>query len=204
MLDALVWPAAVVVLGFGFMLVFRSPIAALLSRTKRVSKSGLETFEGPQLPATTEKSDALAEFLGSYDNQLLKEQEAAITADLKQRGLSDSQNAQRALIRGLAGTQILLAFEKLQAGIWASQISLLTRLHSKSGPAKVHEVRVFYDAAALQYPEIYQHYSFENWLAYLRSYSLIEVDADNIKLTRAGLEFLKWRLEEGKAGPFNG
>ena len=203
MLDALAWPVTVVVLGFGFMLVFRSPIAALLGRTKRVSKSGLETFEVPQLPATTEKSDPLAEFLGSYDNQLLKEQEAAITADLKQRGLSDPQNAQRALIRSLAGTQILLAFEKIQAGIWASQVSLLTRLHS-SGPTKVSEVRVFYDAAALQYPELYQRYSFDNWLAYLRSYSLIEVDADNIKLTRAGLEFLKWRLEDGRAGPFHG
>jgi hypothetical protein len=63
---------------------------------------------------------------------------------------------------------------------------------------------VFYDAAALQYPELYQRYSFDNWLAYLRSYSLIEVDADNIKLTRAGLEFLKWRLEDGRAGPFHG
>jgi hypothetical protein len=203
-IEAIVWPAAVVILGFGFMVMYRTPIRALLDRTKHVGRTGLETFEPPQLPAAPEKPDPLAEFLGTYDNPLLKQQEVVITADLTQRGLNDPQAAQRALVRSLAGTQILLAFEKIQGGIWASQVTLLTYLNSRTAPINLAEARTFYDAAAKQYPEMYEHYPFENWVGYLTSYTLVELQGDRVAISRVGREFLKWRLEEGKAGPFYG
>src|SRR5438128_2534522 len=124
MIATLVWPLVVVVLGFGFMVLFRKPISTLLDRTKRVSRSGLETFEAPQLPAPAEKPDPLKEFMSTYDNQLLLENEAVIVADLKGRGLTDPAAAQKALVRSLAGTQILLLFERVQQLIWASQVAL--------------------------------------------------------------------------------
>ena len=110
-MEYLAWPIAVILLGFGFMIIFRNAVSSLLSRTKKVSKGGLETFEAPQLPAPEEKPDALAEFLGNYDNPLLIEQEAKIEADLEEAGLTEPTAAHRALVRSLAGLQIAFVFQ---------------------------------------------------------------------------------------------
>jgi len=203
-LESFAWPIVVTVLGFGFMLLFRRPVAALVERTKKVGKSGLETFESPQLPAPADKPDALAEFMGTYDNPLLREQEAAITADLKTRGLTEPSAAQKALIRSLAGTQILLLFERVQSLIWASQIALLTYLNSRPAGATLAEVRPFYDDAVQKFPPFYQGYSFDSWVTFLQSWMLLERQGDSVALSKAGREFLKWRIEAGRAGPFHG
>ena len=204
LIDAFAWPAAVVVLGFAFFLIFRKPIASILDRTKKVGKIGLETFETPQLPAPAEKPDPLAEFMGTYDNQLLREQEEAILHDLKGRGFADPAVAQKALVRSLAGTQILLHFERLSASIWASQINLLTYLNSRPAGASLTEVRPFYENAKQQNAPIYHSYPFEPWLAFLESFHLIERNQEMILLSKVGREFLKWRIEVGRAGPFFG
>jgi len=186
------------------MLLFRRPIGALLDRTKKVGKGGLEAFESAQLPAPAEKPDPLAEFMGTFDNPLLREQEASILADLKARSLTDASAAQKALIRSLAGTQILLLFERLQGFIWASQIALLTYLNSRPTGAPLTEIRPFYDNAKQNYPAIYHDYSFDAWVAFLQSWMLIERKDDSVALSKVGREFLKWRIEVGRAGPFHG
>jgi hypothetical protein len=204
LIDALAWPATALVLGFGFLLMFRKSIVSILDRTKKVGKGGLETFEAHQLPAPAEKPDPLAEFMGTFDNPLLREQEASIIADMKARGLADASAAQKALIRSLAGTQILLHFERVSASIWASQINLLTYLNSRPAGVPLDELRPFYDTAKQQTPEFYQNYPFEGWVAFLESFHLIERDQKTILLSKVGREFLKWRIEVGRAGPFFG
>ena len=203
-MDAFAWPAVALLLGFGFLLVFRKSISSILDRTKKVGKGGLETFDSPQLPAPAEKPDPLAEFMGSYDNPLLREQEDAILMDLKARGFADPAAAQKALVRSLAGTQILLHFENISASIWASQIDLLMYLNSRPGGATLSEVQPFYDNARKQYSAAYQNYQFEPWLAFLESFALIERRKGVIFLSKVGREFLKWRIEVGRAGPFFG
>jgi hypothetical protein len=204
MIEALGWPAAVLVLGFGFMIIFRDPIGALLGRTKSLTRSGLETFDAPQLPAPAAKPDALSEFMGTYDNPLLREQEANIQEDLRRRGLTESSAAQKALIRSLAGTQILLLFEKVQAVIYASQIDALTYLNSRPGPVPAAEIEPFYAAASQRYTEAYAGYTFPKWLAFLQSWLLVTIIGDQVNLASVGREFLKWRMQEGRAGPFHG
>jgi hypothetical protein len=203
-MDAFAWPAAALLLGFGFLLIFRRPISSILDRTRKVGKGGLETFDSPQLPAPAQKPDPLAEFMGTYDNPLLREQEDAILMDLKERGFADTAAAQKVLVRSLAGTQILLHFENISASIWASQISLLTHLNSRPAGATLGEVRPFYDNARKQYPAAYQNYQFEPWLAFMESFNLIERRKGVIFLSKVGREFLKWRIEAGRAGPFFG
>jgi len=142
--------------------------------------------------------------MGTYDNQLLREQEGAILQDLKTRGFADPAAAQKVLVRSLAGTQILLHFEKLSASVWASQINVLTYLNSRPAGAPLTELRPFYDDAKQQNAAIYQNYPFEGWLAFLESFHVIERNQDTILLSRVGREFLKWRIEVGRAGPFFG
>lgn len=203
MLQILAWPAVVLVLGAGFILVFRTPIMAILNRTKKVSKGGLETFEPPQLPAP-EQPDALAEFMGTYDNPLLREQEASIVAELKTRGLTSPDAAQKALVRSLAGVQILLHFERIQGLIFLSQLTVLTYLNSRPDGSTMAEVRPFFDAARQQFPDLFAKDTVERWLGFLESALFIENRRGTLHLTQAGREFLKWRIETGQAGPYYG
>ena len=203
-MDALAWPGAIVVLGFGFFLIFRRPIERLVDRTKEVGKKGLRTFETPQLPAPEEKPDPLAEFLGTYDNRLLRIQENSILEDIKKRGLDDPTAAQKALVRTLAGTQIQLHFERVSSSIWASQINLLGHLNSKADGAALAEVRTFYDTARQQFPPYYENYSFEGWLGFIESFHLVERRGEAVLLSDAGREFLKWRIDMRRTGPLFG
>jgi hypothetical protein len=202
-MDVIVWPLVVLLLGFGFMFLFKRPIAGLLDRTKRVSKSGLETFENPQVPAP-HTPDPLTEFMGSFDNPLLRQQETDIDRDLQNRGFTETNAIIKALTRSLAGTQILAAFERVQNIIWASQISLLTVLNGLPNGMTEDEARPFYDNAAAGFPVLYEHYTFDNWLAFLESQMLIERRSGRINISLFGREFLKWRVDAGRAGPFHG
>jgi hypothetical protein len=203
MIESIAWPAVVVLLGLVFMGVFRAPLSGLLNRTRSVGKSGLETFDAQQLSAPSAKPDPLQEFLSAFDNQLLVEQEAGIVKDLTTRGLFESA-AQKALIRALAGTQIALHFERVSQLIWAGQVSALTYLNSRPAPVEEEHLRPFYADAAKRYPEVYQGYSFDNWLRFLDSWWLIKREKGMVALEKAGREFLKWRIDVGRAGPFHG
>ena len=202
-MEPFAWPAVVLILGGSFFLLFKTPIAGLLGRTKKVGKIGLETFEPPQLPAP-EKPDALAEFMGTYDNPLLREQEASILAELKTRGLTSPDVAQKALVRSLAGTQILLHFERLQGLIWLSQVNLLTYLNSRPDGATMSEVQPFFEAARQQFPDFYTKYTPEQWVRFLETAFFIERRKETLYLTTAGREFLKWRIEDNRSGPYYG
>lgn len=203
-MEAFAWPGAAVVLGLGAIIVFRHQFAALIARTKRVGKIGLETYDNPQTPAPIKKADPLAEFMGSYDNALLRDQESAIERDLERLSLIDPTDAREALIRALAGVQILAAFERVQSMIWASQIELLTLLNARPMALNEAEVKPFYDRASELYPLLYRHHSFEGWLSFLQSHLLIERQNDTLAITRFGREYLKWRIDAARAGPFHG
>ncbi|MGH6635398.1 MAG: hypothetical protein ACRED0_04445, partial [Gammaproteobacteria bacterium] len=54
--DILAWPAVIVVIALVVIFTFRAEIAALIGRTKKVSKAGIETFESqPAQPADERK-----------------------------------------------------------------------------------------------------------------------------------------------------
>lgn len=203
-MDALAWPAAVLILGFAFMLIFRSPIALLLGRIRKLGKGGLETFDSPRLPAPSDKPDPLEEFLGTYDNQLLRHNESVIEEELKQRGLTEAAASRKALLRSLAGTQILLYFERVQGLVLASHLSAAAYLNSQTDSVPGAELRPFYDDARERYPTLYQNYTFEQWVAFLKSWMLVDETAAGFVITMGGREFLKWRVEVGRAGPFYG
>lgn len=203
-MDAFAWPATIALLGIFFMLVFRTQIGSLLDRTRRVGKAGLETFDSPRPPTASEKPDPLQEFLGTYDNQLLRYNEGMIEAELKQRNLTEPAAAYKALLRSLAGTQILVHFERVQALIWASQLSALTYLNSRTDRVPTQELRTFYDDASQRHAVLFQNYGFDQWCAFMKSWQLIDETDAGFAITMVGREFLKWRLDVGRAGPFYG
>ena len=199
-MEPFAWPISVVIIALFFMVQFKEPIGALLSKTKKIGKSGLETHDYAQIPADVESKQAIEEFMATFDNPLLKENEDNIDQDLAERGLTGA-DAQRALVRSLAGTQILLGFEKVQTTIFASQIDLLTHLNGAAAGIDIAQAVEFFDDAAAEYPNLYENRSFEEWLTYLSSWGLVGIEDQRLTISQVGREFLKWRLSEGRIGP---
>jgi hypothetical protein len=51
---------------------------------------------------------------------------------------------------------------------------------------------------------LYENYTVEQWRGFLKSWLLVDEGAEGVLITMVGREFLKWRLDAGRAGPFHG
>ncbi len=142
--------------------------------------------------------------MSTYGTPILLETASIIRADLQERGLAGG-NAEKALIRSLAGTQMVLHFEQVNASIYASQVDLLIDLNSQPEGAPLAEAQTLYDEARRAWKDLYHGHTLDSWIGFLESYKLVELrDDHSVVLTRLGREFLKWRIETGKPGPFFG
>jgi hypothetical protein len=193
------WPTAVVLIAIVLALIFRRELGQLISRTKKVGASGLETFD-VQTPQTQERK-GLEEFFRSFDNPLLLEQETAIAQDLKNRKIETLADRERTLIRALAGQNILGHFERVANSIWASQMLLLRFANTQATGVPISDARLFYEDAKSKYGAWYEHYPFEQWSAFLEAHKLMENKNNAFFITMAGREFLKYHVHTGRAGP---
>lgn len=201
-LELVRWPLTVVVLGFGGMLLYKRQVSSLLGRTKKVGGKGV-TFAQAQPSSPTEDKAALEEIMGSYDNQLLLEQEENIRKDIVARGLDSPDATEKALVRTLAALQLLVLFAELNRQIFRGQLNFLTYVNSQQQGVPVAETERFYDEGHRDWPkEAAESQSFDMWLDFLDANSgLVQRTGDQVAITMRGREFLKWRIEAGKTEP---
>jgi hypothetical protein len=199
----LAWPGVVLIIGLVAIFVFRTQLGALIQRTKRIGKTGIETYETqPSQPGDDKK--AIDEFFRAFDNPLLLEAEQLILKDLKDRKIESTLDREKALVRSLASTNIILHFERVHGLIWASQLSLLRFLNARDTGADIAELVVFYEMGKTGFPDWYESYPFDRWLGFLQSFNLIAKQDSRTFISVAGREFLKYLVASGKSGPAYG
>jgi len=82
--------------------------------------------------------------------------------------------------------------------IFGSQLKALLELSSR-GVIPVVDLKKHYDKAAAEYPKIYQNYSFEQWLEYMKGRLLIAVyPSQMVELSFSGQDFLKYLSHVGR------
>jgi hypothetical protein len=153
----LAWPLVVLIIALVALLLFRPSIGALIARTKKVGRGGIETFENQPAQPTEEKR-GVEEFFHSFDNPLLVEAEQLILKDLEERRIDGTSDREKALVRALASTNIVLHFERVHGSLWASQLACLRYLNTRDQGAEVTEITPFYDLAKADYPTWYENY----------------------------------------------
>ena len=197
-MDFITWPIVVLILGLVGMFVFRSPLAHLIGRTQKIGKDLLLAGPQSQPAAPTDESATVDEFMRSYDNKLLLEQEEVIRADIAARGLADKPELEKLLIRVLAVTQILAHFERTYSVIWDSQLDLLRHLNSQDDGVEDEAVAEYYEAVVDEHPLLKDLEGIDTYLAFLESNNLVARSAGIVAITIVGREFLKWLVESGK------
>ena len=96
---------------------------------------------------------------------------------------------------------IRLAFDSDQALVWQAQVPVL-QLISQSGErgASASCLRKAYRECARHYPEIYEGFTFEQWLRFLNEERLVLSIGKRVVLTETGTAFLHYRLAAHPAG----
>ena len=125
---------------------------------------------------------------------IVVEQQNLIRADLIALGMSENEQID-ILIKHLAVTQLCLRAEIVYREIFGSQIALMKFLNRTSVGTRA-QLLLFYEEAKSQFPNIYESYSFDQYLTYLLSRGLVLTERnEEYSLTIAGKEFLKWLTE---------
>ena len=192
------WPVAALILGLAAMAVFRQPLSRLLDRTRKITKTGLEADAQPQDGKLEIGPSATEELQRLFDNALLVQRESQIRTELERVAFKDQTEREKFLIRILAAAAIIQQFERTYSLIWGSQLSALQFLNTRgvAGTDSV-EVRLWYSQAAGREAELYEAYSFDQWLGFLQLHQLVARNGDVVAITLEGREFLKYLLHQG-------
>jgi hypothetical protein len=74
-----------------------------------------------------------------------------------------------------------------------SQLVMLLDMNGKGGYMTLAAAKGYYDKAAVEYPEIYSNYSFDQWIAYVKGQQLVlRHPSDMLEITVKGKDFLKY------------
>jgi uncharacterized membrane protein len=143
-------------------------------------------------------NDNVQELIDSIGNSpTITDFEDNIKRVLVDRGLDVTGETVKVLLRHLAGTQLILAFEKTHSIIFGSQLYLLKQLNSSPEGISEENVSQFFGKVKLQFIETLKNWTVENYLSYLYSNLLITKTDNTIYLTNFGVEYLTWIVRNG-------
>ena len=196
--SSLAWP----VVTFAAFLMLRKPIFELIERIKKVHLNGFVAEAHDQ--SSPKKSDAPTEIPEKSESSLADLIEIDIEKGLEAKPSTDPTAVQENLVRLLANERVLRYCERIQGDIFASQIKALELLNGQTIPVIKDILRIYcYDFAVTQFPDWYKNRPFGQWLGYLKDYELVVEAEEGISISDRGREFLKWRMENGRSGPWH-
>ena len=148
----------------------------------------LEQVSGQESESEVDKKavDKLLSAVG--DNIVISELEKRIIDDLKANNLQVEGDSIKVLVKHLAGTQLLLAFERIHSIIFGSQIFLLKKLNESLGVGKpISFVEQHIEHIRNMFSESLSSWTDEQYLQFLYDRLLIVRNNDQIHITNLGL-----------------
>ena len=202
LVEALAWPVLIFVLLKKFeepIIELVKPIGDKLKNLVKAKHKDTEFIFNPQDTKTLPKIEKEPIKIEKSSNAtgLQKKFEDAIYSDLKKSTFANKDETINALVGSLATTQIRAAYERLYGAIFGSQIKLLIHLNTTTAPVNVNIINSFYTEASITFPEVYNKYSFDNYLNFLKDNNLIEKKETGYIITETGIGFLTFLTVEG-------
>ena len=212
-LKYLSWPVAIVAIALASVLFLRKALSDVVRRGGlRISKEGL-SIDQATAAAIADQSEAVSEgnvlkLDPEAERRLLQVKQVSISVTIRNQQqrirdeliklslINDKDEAIDVLVQHLAVSQLFHAAERLYRLIFGSQISILRYLNLY-GASDIAAIQKFYEMAKIKYPELYEKYSFDAYLTFLRSSELITTtDNYSYAITLLGKDFLQWMALE--------
>ena len=122
--------------------------------------------------------------------------ENAIEKDPRLQLITSDQDKVKVLTRQLSAAQLMIRFEQVYREIFGSQINLLQFLNSRPQGETDENLKVFYDHAVTEYPNL-ANYPYTDYLNYLHRSGLITRRGELNLLSQLGRAFLEYLIREG-------
>lgn len=110
--------------------------------------------------------------------------------------LKTEEERSAVLIRAAALSRIEMEFTRIAHTIFGSQMTLLVELTGVPKLVPLERAKGIYLQAQQTFPEMHKERSFDDWLKFMSSWKLVEVQAAGISLTQYGIDYLKFLLDE--------
>ena len=200
-INAITWEHLVFVFSIIFIFVFREPVSYIIRRITKIDTKGVVVGSTPEaqnevVENTTEVVQQLLDVIGN--SIVINEQEELIQSQLAAKGLPYDSDTEKILIKHLAGTQILLEFERIHSLIFGSQIYLLKKLNEVSGQGRSAEFISGYVQKTMEInSKELGDWTEKKYLKYLYNQLLIRTDNKVTQITNMGVEYLTWMVRNG-------
>lgn len=209
------WPAVALVVGLVVVATLRRPLATLLLKLRRVGygdksadfseSADISTAQQAQTSSQPKPTLPSANNVAAPPPPDLATQpiETEIRDTLRQMVTADDIKISW-LVRALARTRIEKNHETNYRLIVGSQLSLLLQANT---PAHLTytAAHAIYDAASIQYPDMYPKFDFDNWISWPKNAGLIEIEGTSpdskIQITAYGRDFLQYLVAYGLTSP---
>ncbi len=191
------WPITAIVV----CVVLKNSIEKLLGRLNKAQhKDTILDFNQDiqKVSAQFEGNISIADAIPHDPLGLIGEAEKRIYDALKQLNVQSDPEKIKVLTKHHASLQIRIAYTEIYYSIFGSQIALLQALNIQINPVESEFLVSFYDAAKQQYPEVYNSYSFESYINFLKSVGYVNTDQGKYFITFLGRGFLTFLAESGK------
>jgi len=198
MLETIVWPGVVLILGLFALFIFRKPLTEKISCITRAGKDGVLFEQQPDRVPEPEGPMLLSygSIMKSAVSESVVSRERVIEENIKH--FSDEEKIS-ALMREFARTKVSMEFQNISHFIFGSQFSFLIGLVSVPAGVPLKQAQDEYQAACEMFPDIHKDRTFEQWIGFLLQYSLIVILEDWIDATQYGKDFLKHLVDTNTA-----
>ena len=195
-IEYLAWPVSAIVI----CIILKSPIEKLLGRLNKAKHKDTELEFNSDIQrsaSTIVKSSNIADAIPQDNLGLIAEAEQRIYDSLKQLGIVSDAEKIKVLAKHHANLQINSNYSLINSLIFGSQIELLQALNVQASPVEVEFLFSFYEAAKKEYPEAYANNTFENYINFIKSFGLINMENGKYFITVLGRGFLTYLAENG-------
>ena len=195
------WPFVLLLIVFLFRkelkLLFLNLKSAKIGNAKIILKQGNPDANGLvkqnpllQEAQTTEKNKKteLPPFPPGVFKEVMDEREKQLKEWISKFPYKENDS----LIRELASFQLAVEYERIYHLIFKSQIDLLQRLEGMKDTLSREEAMEYYKESKKKYPQAYFNFTFDNWLAFLTTSSLVLEEKSFLKITNNGRAFLTY------------
>lgn len=193
------WPFWLCLVIIVALILFRKELSDLIKRVRRIGKDHIDasgSLEQKSQPSADPKQ-AADELLAQINvNPYHREAQQLLETELKSKNLAIDSETARVLLGLATGLWIAVDFQRIYSIIWGSQIELLNFVNSRTF-ATAEELQTYYTIAAIQYPDTYASYTFDEYLNFLQSQLLLRVDNGEYRITLKGRSFLLFLVSQG-------
>ncbi len=204
LLGILIWPLVVIII----FLILRKPLKDFINRIKSIGfkGTGIET-EIPKKQSSDEGSPFeklikeipnknLERIQSNFNPETLEVFRKAVLNESNVDSFKTHEEREKVLFSYSQMIYLIMQFNRIYTLIYGSQIRILERLNSSKNET-LDSIMPFFDEAKRNDPKFYENYPFKNYLEFLTSYGLIQIEANSVIITPIGRDFFKYIVESG-------